>query len=131
MSDCRVPMPTYQRQPFVYIIGPVSGIEDDNRPAFERVREELKKANPIRIVSIPHDFIATGTEWGKAMRMSINRLTGSRTNVNTFEIGRAVFDSVAMLDGWEQSKGATLEKQIAEACGIPCKPWREFLNQTN
>ena len=34
---------------------------------------------------------------------------------------------IAMLDGWEDSKGARIEHDLAEALGIPCKPWREWL----
>jgi len=32
-----------------------------------------------------------------------------------------------MLDGWEKSRGARIEHDLAEALGIPCKPWREWL----
>lgn len=42
--------------------------------------------------------------------------------------GETHYDGIAMLDGWEDSKGATIEHDLAEALGIPCKPWREWLN---
>ena len=53
------------------------------------------------------------------MRDSIHALTGHRP----------AFDGVAMLDGWEQSRGARLERQVAEACGIPCKTVNEWLEE--
>ena len=34
---------------------------------------------------------------------------------------------IAMLDGWEQSKGARIEHALASALGIECRPWRECL----
>ena len=38
------------------------------------------------------------------------------------------YDAAAMLEGWEESKGARLEHDICEAIGMPCKPWWEYLN---
>ena len=37
----------------LYAIGPVTGIEGDNRPAFEAARHDLKAAGYY--VQIPHD----------------------------------------------------------------------------
>lgn len=34
---------------------------------------------------------------------------------------------IAMLDGWEESKGARIEHDLAEELGIECRPWREWL----
>ena len=97
----------------LYTIGPVSGIKNDNLPAFEHVREALWGQGSIGYVVIPHDVIAPGTPWKKAMRISIQKML--------------TFDGVAMLDGWEKSKGAVIEHDLAVALGIPCKPWREWL----
>lgn len=105
MSDCRVPMPTYQRRPVVYVIGPVSGIEQDNRPAFEQMRKKLTRENPAREVRIPHDFIPAGTDWNTAMRESIRQLMTA--------------DCVFALDGWRKSTGARIEADLCAALGIP------------
>lgn len=114
------------RTPRLYIIGPVTGFEGDNRQAFEEARAALK-ADGYNC-DIPHDFIKSGTEWGEAMRKSINHLTDSKINHRTFERDASIFNGIAMLDRWEQSKGATLEHDIAEAIGMPCRPWRDYLN---
>jgi hypothetical protein len=45
-------------------------------------------------------------QWSDYMRYCISRLTES--------------DCVFFIKGWDKSKGAMLERQIAEAIGIPC-----------
>ncbi len=50
----------------LYVIGPVSGHEGDNREAFEEARRELEAAGFK--ATIPHDKIAEGTDWQMAMR---------------------------------------------------------------
>lgn len=90
----------------LYVIGPVTGIEDDNRPAFERARTRLESAGYT--VYIPHDFIKSGTPWHKCMRISIANL-----------LMRA--DAVAKIDGDYVSRGASIESATAFDCGIPVK----------
>lgn len=105
----------------LYIIGPVTGIEDDNRPAFAHAREDLRSAGYD--VKIPHDFIVHGTPHDRAMLQSVHALTQAKYGLRL----TPYFDGVAMLEGWEESVGARLEKQVAEACGIPCKTVDEWL----
>lgn len=105
----------------IYLIGAVTGKPNDNRGTFEAVRSELLRAGYD--CDIPHDFIEKGTPWGEAMCISINHLTRY-----SWWLGyHSDYDAVAMLDGWEESKGASLEHDICEAIGMPCKPWKEFL----
>lgn len=86
----------------IYIIGPVSGFDDLNLPAFEAAYEKLRAAGYKPL--IPHDFVRGETDWQNAMRRSLETL--------------AKADGVAYLDGWKQSKSATLEWHIARALGI-------------
>lgn len=97
----------------LYAIGPVTGIEGDNRPAFNQARRDLKAAGYY--VQIPHDYVLSGTPWPEAMRKSIHELTWG------------AFDGVALLPGWEDSKGACLEKQVAEAIGLEAKTVDEWV----
>lgn len=109
----------------VYVIGPVTGIEDDNRPAFEQARKQLFAAGHWG-VSIPHDVVPKGASWPVAMRHSLARLTA------TGQCGLAVsIERVAMLPGWEGSKGARLEHQVAVELGIPCKTVDEWVEQAD
>ncbi|WP_255203033.1 DUF4406 domain-containing protein [Adlercreutzia caecimuris] len=105
-----------------YVIGHVSGIEDDNRPAFERARKRLEGASKA-MCEIPHDLVPSDTPWPTAMLVSIHKLT-SRSYPSMEPTYR-----LALLEGWEASEGARLEKAVAEACGIPCKTVDEWLEE--
>ena len=107
----------------LYAIGSVTGIARENRPAFEEERKKLQAVGYE--VKIPHDFIMPGTPHGRAMLQSIHALTQARYGLRL----RPVYDGVAMLPGWENSPSALVEKQVAEACGIPCKTVEEWLGE--
>lgn len=89
----------------LYVIGPVTGRPDLNRAAFELARMELADAGYV--AHIPHDFIPVGASRELAMRMSLRNLLDNA-------------DGVALLDGWVESPGATVEFNAASACGIEC-----------
>lgn len=105
----------------LYVSGPVTGIKDDNRPAFLAVERELRAAG--HAADIPHRWVIPNSSWHKAMADSIRRMMSLWENALKIdeEFG------IAMLDGWEASRGARIEHDLAEALGIPCKPWREWL----
>ena len=109
----------------LYVIGPVTGIENDNRPAFEAARQRLFAAG-YWVVGIPHDHIASGTPWGMAMRISICKMLGHGAGRG---FGHIVYDGVAMLPGWEDSKGARIEHDLAAELGIPCKTVDEWIEE--
>ena len=90
----------------LYIAGPMTGYPDFNRPAFVFAEEALRAAgfevlNPAR-----HE--QDGRSWEDYMRIDIA------------DVLRA--DGVAVLPYWEQSRGASLEVQVATALKIPVKP---------
>ena len=86
----------------IYIIGPVSGFDDLNMPAFEDAYKKLYEAGYKPL--IPHDFISKDADWQRAMRRSIETMMK--------------VDGIAYLDGWQHSHGANLEWRIARAMGI-------------
>lgn len=86
----------------IYVIGPVTGIAEGNRPAFEAARELLRGDGWE--VELPHDTIAPDAEWRAAMRQSITRMLAA--------------DAVAALPGWRRSQGAALERSLAIAVGM-------------
>ena len=108
--------------PSLYIIGPATRKPNDNKEAFVSARRALKAEGYL--CAIPHDYINEGTDWSTAMRISVTAMLSMEHGIKS----KPAFDGVAMLDGWEESKGARIEKQLAEALGIPCRPWREYLN---
>lgn len=111
----------------IYVIGPVTGMPDENIAEFERVKTELWKIGAS--VDIPHEYINERVGWEDAMLVSVHLLTQFHPMLHheppTYE---PHYDGIAMLDGWEQSRGARIEHDLAEALGIECRPWREWLN---
>ncbi|MBB3171778.1 DUF4406 domain-containing protein [Parvibacter caecicola] len=101
----------------LYIAGPVTGIEDDNLPAFEEAARKLRAAG--HRAEIPHEFVTAGT-WRGAMCQCIGRIAYRWATEPEDAFGLAV------LEGWEESRGAKMEKAVAEAMGIPVKTVGEW-----
>lgn len=86
----------------IYVIGPITGFDDLNLPAFEEARRMLRSAGYVPL--IPHDFVSETADWQKAMRISLETI--------------AKADGIAYLEGWQKSYGARLEYGIASNLGI-------------
>lgn len=99
----------------VYISGPMTGLPEYNYPAFHEAAHKLREAGyePIN----PADFpIQEDWEWADYMRQDIPRLCEA--------------DHIYLLDGWENSKGATVEKSIADILGITSLSDQDIQGQT-
>lgn len=90
--------------PVLYVSGPVTGVRDGNRPAFDQAARELNAAGYR--ARVPHADVAPGTPWVAAMRTTLMAIL-------------AQADGLAMLEGWERSRGARLENTVALALGMP------------
>ena len=108
----------------IYVIGPVTGKENENREEFERVRDELIASPHTHNVDIPHNHVEPWDEWRDAMCGSIRAMLWLARYSG---VGDIPGFGIAMLDGWEHSRGARIEHDLAEALGIECRPWREWL----
>jgi hypothetical protein len=114
----------------VYISGPMSGMRDLNRRAFEKAVKKIAVIsppettiiNPLKISEMVElsftkenqkRFIVKKPQWSDYMRADIQKLCES--------------DCVYFLRGWEKSKGACLERHIALALEIPCAETTEQL----
>lgn len=96
----------------LYIAGPMTGVEDHNYPLFHRVQAELVAAgyvvfNPARNVPL-----AAEPRWSDYMRMAVKQVADS--------------DGIAILPGWQDSAGATLEVKLANDLGIEHKGWERW-----
>lgn len=98
----------------IYISGPITGIEDDNRPAFNSAAAQLRAMGYE--VCNPAEFSApcenpTHADW---MKLALDQLANC--------------EAVALLPGWTLSKGASIEFVVAMRAGkraIPLARWLE------
>jgi hypothetical protein len=106
----------------LYIAGPMSGLPEFNYPAFRAAEQQLRAANydvlnPIlgeyRDDAPREDATALGGKWDDYMRNGINQLIRA--------------DGVALLPGWDKSKGAGIEWKLAEDLGLRCRPLARWL----
>ncbi|MGJ1424521.1 DUF4406 domain-containing protein [Sphingobacterium spiritivorum] len=84
----------------IYIAGPITGMKNLNREAFDNASKELKSLGYI--VRNPHEFcsnIPKDAPWEMFMRICISVLSECT--------------DVILLNGWKHSTGANLEKHIA------------------
>lgn len=82
----------------LYISGGMTGYKDFNFPKFNEVTQKLRKQgyeviNPVELVNPPYD-----KEWSEYMRIDIHELSK--------------VDGIVVLEGWNKSKGATIEVYI-------------------
>lgn len=97
----------------LYISGPMTDYEEFNYPAFHAAKEALQ-ARGYDVIS-PADLpLREDWEW-------IDYIIADIASV--FQV-----DGVALLDGWEASKGARIECEIAAQREIPVLPTAHWLD---
>lgn len=94
----------------LYIAGPMTGLPGLNYPAFNRVAEQLRAAG-YTVLNPAENPDQDG--WEAYMRLSIMQV--------------AEADGLAVLDGWENSRGAKLEVHVAKTLGLECKPAESWI----
>lgn len=97
----------------VYICGPITGMAGLNKDLFDKAEEVFKKMG--KIVTNPHKLVPIELIekyidepkrlWTEAMRICLPSV--------------ATQDAVFVLDGWNSSRGATVEIFTAQTLGIP------------
>ena len=89
----------------IYISGPITGIPEGNRPAFAAMAAQLR-ADGHTVIN-PHELfreVFRPLTWEDYMRDDLTALL--------------TCTHLVMLPGWEQSRGARLEKYVAEHLGM-------------
>ena len=106
----------------IYLSGPMRGVPYFNFPQFIRVARDLRSMGHEVFCPAESDLEAYGPE-------VCNSPTGNLEDIKhiTFSLREALLrdceyicktaDAVAMLPGWENSKGATAERALAIALG--------------
>lgn len=103
----------------IYIMGPITGITNENIEAFRDMERKIKEIIPNCQVVVPHDLDAKINEdlkislneedwneyvWASYMKVCIPEVVSSNMLIS--------------LNGWEMSRGSRLEKNIADQLGI-------------
>jgi hypothetical protein len=97
----------------IYLAGPMTGIENYNYPAFMKAASYLR--NLGHTVLNPAEFFDQNLTLPRAVYMK-----RGIENLITAEY-------VAVLQGWENSRGSQLEVDVARQCGLPVIPFKHFL----
>lgn len=100
-----------------YISGPITGIENYNKEAFDKAAEAVRKHSCIKhqfVAVNPHDLdlvdhwptdLQHDELWVWCMKRDIKYLCDC--------------DAVVLLPGWELSRGARMEVYVASKFGLP------------
>lgn len=91
----------------VYICGPMSGYPEHNYPAFDAAEEVLKEQK--HIVINPANLTRSFCE---KHRIAVKDLTYRHVLLTDLNL-MATCDAILLLPGWEGSKGAKLEYDLA------------------
>lgn len=87
----------------IYLSGPMTGLPDHNRPAFNSAADWFTRAG-YTVFNPARNGLGDDAPWEDHMRIDISALTKAQTLV--------------MLPGWINSRGAQLEFSIATALGL-------------
>lgn len=108
----------------IYLAGPMRGIPKFNYPAFHSASKKLREDGHDVFSPAERDLERDGKDWGS--EHGDGDLAAAQAN--GFCLRTALGDdlawicseaeAVALLPGWEKSKGASAEKATAEALGL-------------
>lgn len=94
-----------------YLSGPMTGLPDGNRPAFQAVAATVRAAG--HDVINPAELCPPGIAWKAALRIDLAALKTAH--------------AVICLPGWEQSRGARMEVWLARRRGLAIWPVEDWL----
>jgi hypothetical protein len=89
-------------QPTIYISGPMTGYPEFNYPAFQNATQQLRELG-YTVIS-PHEIEVPEKTWESFMRSDIKALMDCH--------------KVVTLPGWENSRGARIEVNLAKELGM-------------
>ncbi len=87
----------------VYLAGPMTGLPDFNYPAFNAEEKRIRALGYI-VENPAVNMVYRGSPWETFMRDGIKRLMDC--------------DILALLPGWERSRGANIERGLAITLGM-------------
>lgn len=87
----------------IYIAGPMTGLPEFNYPAFNAAAAKLRAMGHTVLNPAENPVPPCGT-WAGYMRMALAQLVQC--------------DCVVLLPGWAESKGALIERKLAQVLGM-------------
>ena len=87
----------------VYIAGPMTGLPEHNYPAFHAAAAQLR-AKGREVINPAEQAYGTDKPWEFYMRLGLQ--------------GLLECDEIVLLPGWQASRGAVLERHVAEHLGM-------------
>lgn len=117
----------------VYVAGPMRGIPHFNFPAFDAATAQLRRRGHTVFNPAEHDRETHGEDFADG---NLNGSEEDASQTHGFNLREALLadltwiaqnaDAIAVLDGWENSKGANAEVALARALGLYVAPVAEF-----
>jgi hypothetical protein len=98
--------------PMLYLAGPMSGLPDYNYPAFMAGARALRSAG-FMVVNPAENGLPQSAPWAAHMRRDLHAMLDCQ--------------GLALLPGYEKSRGASLEVYVANELQMPMKPLSEWL----
>lgn len=96
----------------VYISGPMTGLPNFNRDAFNHAEDQLR-ARGFDPLNPSSNGLADDAPYDEHMRADLRMLLTA--------------DMVATLPGWERSRGANIETRLASDLGMPVHPLTDYI----
>lgn len=93
----------------IYIAGPMTGLPDLNRAEFDKAERYLRSSFKDCVIYNP---IEKAKLWGWTEKTSLRHIADT---LNSYIVSS---DSIYMLRGWKESKGATAEHAVAKWIGL-------------
>ena len=106
----------------LYLAGPMRGYKDFNFAAFDRWAERLRAAGYDVFSPAEHDRETMLRTRRTAAQLTIRECMEADTRWICQHA-----DGIALLDGWQASKGANAEVALAHAIGIPVYKVRTWI----
>jgi hypothetical protein len=99
----------------IYVSGPMSGLLNNNVPAFNKAAKALRKKGYRVVNPAELDRGEPCRTWGDCLRRDIRHLT--------------TCTDIATLRGYKKSRGATLEIYIGKALSFEVRPLAHYLKR--
>lgn len=98
----------------IYVSGPMTGIKNLNIPNFAAATKALRKAGYKVVNPGEYEGSANKLTWEECLRRDLTLICQKCY-------------AIATLPGWERSKGANLEIEVAQRLGMRVAPVQDFL----